>query len=280
MKLCSISVFFGLLLSGLLPQASEAQALSKPAFDRDTDLLLVQMDCKTDVDDIHTAAALYMLMSHPEFKNLSYLPVAGTYGVQEGLYVPPGEVLDLAFGKKWADADANRAKALAQVYKRVKKTLKSGGEVWIAEAGQSDFSALLIREIQSSMPEVALAERIHVVQHSNWNEEVTSKESLAFVKSTIDYHKIPDGNAVGNGTPGFRTPGYSQWEAQLSDPKLKAVWQLAVAVGLRYNGIDGRYDNKAVAENGLDFSDLSEVCYILGLSEIKDTDEFFNRFAQ
>ncbi|GAA0881177.1 hypothetical protein GCM10009119_41470 [Algoriphagus jejuensis] len=244
------------------------------------DLLLVQMDCKTDVDDIHTAAALYTLMSQPDFQGVNYLPVAGTYGVQEGLYVSPNELLDVAFGKKWADADADRAKALKEVMKKAKKALNSGGDIWIAEAGQSDFSALLIQEIQKTMSQIKPSERIHVVQHSNWNEKVTSEEALAFVKATADYHKIPDGNAVGNGSPGFRTPGYTQWQTQLSDPKQLEVWQLAVKIGLEYNGVEGRYNNEAVAENGLDFSDLSEVCYILGLEEIKDTEEFFGRFAK
>ncbi|MEN2281763.1 hypothetical protein AAGF08_06455 [Algoriphagus sp. SE2] len=280
MKQYIISFFKGLVFSCLLFSSGIAQVDFKPLFDRNSDLLLVQMDCKTDVDDVHTAAALYLLMDHPDFKGIQFLPVVGTYGIQEGLYVPPNELMTLAFGKKWVDADTDRAKALVQVSKRAKNTLKSGGDVWIAEAGQSDFSALLIRNLQDNLPGVKLSDRVHIVQHSDWNEEVTSEESLAFVKSTIDYHKIPDGNAVGNGTPGFRTPGYDQWKEEISNPKQKEVWQLAVQIGLRYNGVHGRYNNAAVAENGLDFSDLSEVCYILGLGEIKDTSEFFQRFAQ
>ncbi|WP_343854924.1 hypothetical protein [Algoriphagus jejuensis] len=280
MKLNRISVFSCLLALTFLPNLSSGQTSSSTRFDMEKDLLLVQMDCKTDVDDIHTAAALYTLMSQPDFQGVNYLPVAGTYGVQEGLYVSPNELLDVAFGKKWADADADRAKALKEVMKKAKKALNSGGDIWIAEAGQSDFSALLIQEIQKTMSQIKPSERIHVVQHSNWNEKVTSEEALAFVKATADYHKIPDGNAVGNGSPGFRTPGYTQWQTQLSDPKQLEVWQLAVKIGLEYNGVEGRYNNEAVAENGLDFSDLSEVCYILGLEEIKDTEEFFGRFAK
>lgn len=272
--------FLLILLLAFASNVLLAQQNSSVHFDIEEDILLVQLDCKTDVDDIHTAAALFTLMNHPDFRAVLYIPVAGTYGVQEGLYVPPNDLLNLAFGKKWVDAHADRETAVKKVMKQVKKTLKSGGDVWIAEAGQSDFSALLIQEIEQTLPEIVLSERIHIVQHSNWNEEVTASESLAFVKETIDYHKIPDGNAVGNGTPGFRTPGYELWQTQLTNPHLLAVWKMAVEIGLRYNGVEGRYNNEAVAQNGLDFSDLSEVCYILGLGEIKDTAEFFERFAQ
>lgn len=272
-----------LVAFGLSVLVSDVFGLSFPLkegrFDKEKDFLLVQMDCKTDVDDIHTAAALYTLMTHPEFTKINYFPVAGTYGIQEGLYVSPNEVLNLAFGSKWADAHEDPDRALKAVLKKAMKTLKSGGDVWIAEAGQSDFTASLVRELKIARPDLNLRERIHVVQHSNWNEDVTSKSSLEFVKATIDYHKIPDGNAVGNGTPGFRTPGYTQWKSEVSNLKLRSVWNKAVEIGLKYNGVEGRYNNQAIEENGLDFSDLSEVCWILGLEEIKDTEEFFRRYA-
>ena len=53
-------------------------------FNKAKDLLLVQLDCKTDVDDIHTAAALFTLMADPRFSTVKYHVVAGTYGIQEG----------------------------------------------------------------------------------------------------------------------------------------------------------------------------------------------------
>ena len=39
-------------------------------------------------------------------------------------------------------------------------------------------------------------------------------------------------------------------------------------------------DLHSVAANGLDFSDISETCYILGIESIKDTLAFFERFAR
>lgn len=48
---------------------------------------------------------------------------------------------------------------------------------------------------------------------------------------------------------------------------------------MQYNGVEGRYNNVAVAAGGVDFYDLSEVCWILGLEGIYDTQEFFKRYA-
>ncbi len=247
-----------------------------PRFHPDKDLLLAQFDCKTDVDDLHTVAALSTLVSHPDFGNINYHAVAGTYGIQEGLYVPAEELFELAFGANWSDAHGNHKKALNEVLEKVERSLRQGGDIWVADAGQSDFSAKWIKLLLKRQPKVKVRERIHIVQHSNWNEEVTDPELLKYVKETIDYHKIPDGNAMGNGTPGFRSDQPIAWKRHLRDtPNLITIWDTAISIGNLYNGKEGRYLNTSVASGGLDFSDLSEICYILGLEDIKDANEFF-----
>ena len=133
--------------------------------------------------------------------------------------------------------------------------------------------------MQQEEPALDLSQRIHIVQHSDWNEKVTSRESLAYVKATVAYHKIPDGNAVGNGTPGFRTPDFTDWKQRLKKDDIREIWELAISKGLAYNGVVGRYNNGAVAAGGVDFSDLSEVCWILGLEGIYNTQEFFKGYA-
>ncbi len=248
-------------------------------FNLKSDLLLAQLDCKTDVDDLHTAAALATLLSNQEYTSLKYHTVTGTYGIQEGLYVPPNPLLNLAFGDNWTDAHKDKAAAVEKVKAIALNTLKNDGDIWIAEAGQSDFSAALVKAIQAALPGLNTTERIHIVQHSNWNEEVTSPESLDFVKKNTDYQKISDGNAVGNGTPGFRDPEYTKWEDKIEDPKLIEIWESAIAISNQYNGKEERYNNEAIAAGGLDFSDLSEVCWILGIQDIKDTEAFFNRYS-
>lgn len=254
--------------------------LVKENFNIEKDLLLVQYDCKTDVDDLHSVAAFITLMNHPRYSKINYHAVAGTYGIQEGLYVPPNSLFQLAFGEKWTDAHESMNAAVEEVKAKVSATLAKQGNVWIAEAGQSDFTAALITAIQQEFPKINTKKRFHVVQHSDWNEEVTDQQKLKFVKSNATYHKIADGNAVGNGTPGFRTPEYSQWKAKIREPALKKLWQHAVDIGNKYNGVEGRYNNEAIGAGGLDFSDTSEVCWILGIQDIKDTAEFFDLYAK
>jgi hypothetical protein len=250
----------------------------KPTFNISKDLLLVQLDCKTDIDDLHTAAGLATLLHYPDYKDLNYFAIAGTYGIQEGLYVPPNELMKLAFGKNWADAHNKRDKSINLVVEKVKKTIKSSGSVWVAEAGQSDFTADWVKKLVEENPSLNVKEKIHVVQHSDWNESVTEPTKLKYAQSITDYHKIADGNAVGNGTPGLKSDGIVNWESKLNDNHLTLVWNTALRLGNQYNGKDGRYLNESVAEGGLDFSDLSEVCYILNLMGIKDADEFFTYF--
>jgi hypothetical protein len=251
----------------------------KDTFNIEKDLLLVQFDCKTDVDDIHTMAALATLMFDSGFSGVNYHAVAGTYGTQKGLYVPPNDLLQLAFDNNWTDANENFELAVNKVKGLVITTFANQGDIWVADAGQSDFTAELVKAVKAELPEINSLQRIHVVQHSNWNEEVTSPERLQFVKSNTDYQKIPDGNVVGNGSPGFRSPDYTQLKDKITDPGIVKIWQLAMEIANKYNGKEGRYHNEAISAGGMDFSDLSEVCWILGLSDIKDTEHFFNLFS-
>lgn len=260
-------------------QSHSPEKLSKKeGFNMEKDLLLAQFDCRTDVDDVHTMAALATLLSDPVFSAVNYHAVTGTYGIQEGLYVPPNDLLNLAFGNNWTDAHEDFESAVNKVKDLAVTILDNQGDIWIAEAGQSDFSAAMVKAVKADFPEINTSQRIHVVQHSNWNEEVTSPEALKYAKENTDYQKIPDGNAVGNGSPGFRSPEFTNWEEEITDPELFEIWQLSTDIANKYNGKEGRYDNEAISAGGLDFSDLSTVCWILGLEDIEDTEEFFNLY--
>jgi len=244
------------------------------------DLLIGNFDCKTDVDDIHSVAAFYTLLSHPNFSKIKHHAVAGTYGTQEGLYVPPNPLFQLAFEDNWTDAHNNLATAVEKTKRIVKKQLEKGGDIWLAEAGQSDFSAALVKAIQLEMPNINTNQRFHVVQHSDWNEKVTSAEALQFVKEHTDYQKIADGNVVDNGTPGYNSAAFKDWQSKVTDSKIYKIWKLATDIGNQYNGKEGRYLNKSIAAGGLDFSDIAEVCWILGLENIKDGEEFFDKYSR
>ena len=242
-------------------------------FDVQKDLLLAHYDCKTDVDDLHSIAAFRSLLSLSAFKDLNFHVVTGAYGTQEGLYVPPESLLDKAF-QTWSDAHTDFDKALNETYTKALVTLENKGSIWIAEAGQSDFSAALVELIRNKHPKIDTKNLIHIVQHSNWNEEVTSEKARNYVRKHTTYHKIPDGNALDNGSPGFRSDQKIALDLFLNE-ELQKIWSEAIDLGNTYNGIDGRYYNESIAKGGLDFSDTAEICYILNLTEIEDSISFF-----
>ncbi len=252
---------------------------SEPKFNLKKDLLLAHYDFKTDVDDLHSVAALSTLLSTPKYSKINYHAVAGTYGIQEGLYVPPNDLMRLSFEDNWTDAHEDFDSATNKVKNMIISYLKNQGQIWIAEGGQSDFTAAVIKAVLLDVPEINTSNAIHVIQHSDWNEKQTLPKNLQFVKQNADYIKIPDGNSVGNGTPGFNSPSSSRWKEEDLDSKLTQIWQLAVNKGHKYNGIDGRYLNKTISVGGIDFSDFSEICWIIERQYIMDTEHFFDLYA-
>jgi hypothetical protein len=248
-------------------------------FDTSKDLFLAQFDSKTDVDDIHTIAAVATMLRHPRMAQVNYHAVAGAYGIQDGLYVPAPELFESAFGGHWSNAHISRVQALQEVVVIVQQTLNKGGDIWIAEAGQSDFSAAMVREVQQTLAAIDTKTRIHLVQHSEWNQDSATPEDLAFVKQQTDYHKIADGNATGNGTPGFRSEDSALWLSPLADKNVSHLWQAAKNIAEKYNGVEGRYNNSAIAKGGLDFSDTAEMCWIFGFDNIVDVNGFFDVFV-
>lgn len=249
-------------------------------FNADKDLFLPQFDCKTDTDDLHSAAGVATMLVDPRLSGVNYHAVAGAYGIQEGLYVPADTLFQTAFGDQWSDAHSNYDQALDEVTQMATNALKDSGNIWIAEAGQSDFTADLIRNIRKNLPSVNTVERIHVVQHSDWNENQTTPEDLAYVKANGSYHRIPDGNVMGNGSPGFYHEEKIHPQDYLTDSKLLEIWQLAIDTANKYNGKDERHNNPAIAAGGLDFSDVSETCWIFGFDRLADAEAFFKEFSK
>ncbi|TWU21855.1 hypothetical protein Pla144_45520 [Bythopirellula polymerisocia] len=257
--------------------ASAAEPIGR--FDPGQDLLLAHFDLKTDVDDVHSVAAIATMLADPAMAKVRCHAVAGAYGVQTGLYVPAEGLFDLVFDDDWSDAHSDRDAALDRVTRLAAETLEAGGTVWVAEAGQSDFTAAVVRRLAERVPADELRSRIVVVQHADWNEEVTTAADLSYVRRTTNYKRIPDGNSVGNGTPGFRSELPVDWQTRITIARLATIWRRAIDIANRYNGVEGRYLNEAIAAGGLDFSDVSEVAWIFGLEDLTDAEAFFDRFA-
>ena len=259
--------------------AAPAAGAELGRFDTDTDLFLAHFDSKTDVDDIHSVAGVATMLADPRFAAVNYHAVAGAYGTQEGLYVPAEELFELAFGDNWSDAHADFDTALDEVARLAAGVLEADGTIWIADAGQSDFSAALVRRLEEDLAGLDAKRRIHIVQHADWNEEVTTPADLAYVKAATSYHRIPDGNAPGNGSPGFRSDEVIDWRSWVSDERLVEIWTMAIDIANTYNGVDGRYLNESIEKGGLDFSDVAESMWIFGFEDIVDARDFFQTFA-
>ena len=243
------------------------------------DLFLAHFDSKTDVDDIQSIAAVGTMLRDSRFSGIRYHAVAGAYGTQGGLYIPSNELFEVAFRGNWSDAHSDFDRAVDEVTGLVQRTLERGGEVWIAEAGQSDFSAAVIRETSGRLPRINVGEKVHVVQHSEWNEGSTHPDNLQYVRNNASYYKIPDGNATGNGSPGFATYNSVDWRAHVKDRELVGLWEMALQISDEFNGKENRYTNQFIASGGMDFSDVSETCWIFGFEYLVNADAFFEEFG-
>lgn len=248
-------------------------------FDPERDLYLAHFDLRTDVDDVHSVAAVATMLADPRFSDVSYHTVAGAYGFQEGLYVPADELFVEAFGANWSDRHGDPETALREVTDLSRTTLESGGSVWIAEGGQSDFSAELFRELREVLPNFDPRVQFHVVQHSRWNENTTTPADLESLREYANYVKIPDGNRGDNGSPNFRTGEVVEWKEQVKDARLQEIWEMAIATANRFNGVEGRFLNTYVESGGLDFSDVVETAWIFGFDDLEDVHAFFEEFS-
>jgi hypothetical protein len=272
MKYITQSLFFIVALS--LSMSSYA---TTPKFSMDKDLLLLNFDLKTDVDDVHTIAALDLILQADEFKSLNYFAVSGTYGAQAGLFVPANELFKNVFNKRWTDLHNERTVAINDTVKEVTNVLSNGGKVWVVEAGQSDFTQTMLLTLIENGVKYS-KDQIITVQHADWNENETSVDALEYVKNNTTYIRITDGNKEDNGSPGFNDATYSAKSLENKNLLSSKTWILANEISTKYNGINGRYDNKAISGGGVDFSDLVEVTYILDINNTPTVTAFFDKF--
>ena len=249
--------------------------IDEVAFDLDRDMILAHYDCKTDADDIHAAAAWATLLHDEDYATIQYHVVTGTYGIQDGDYIDIPEYFEELFSGHWSDAHDDFDMALTTTVSKASLILQNDGHIWIAEGGQSDFSYHLIRRLELDYQAIFLKEHIHIIQHSEWNENMTTKSYLDYLRTKIDYINIPDGNVQGNGSPGFNATKIEHIIQSINHDKVKEIWVNATNTAKLYNGIGNRYLNPTIQDKGLDFSDFSEICHILSLDALDDISEYF-----
>lgn len=255
-------------------------------FNKTSDLLLLFFDNMPDADDIHSQAAIGMMLKDSRFLGVNYWGVLGAYGRQNAAFLNSSSVMDACLGNSnWANAHPKNGSAWGNAinvtYAKAMNALNKGGDVWIVEAGQSDFSADLVRKIRENSSFNTNA-KIHIIQHSNWNQDKTTPSDLSYVRATTDYVKIADGNSANNGSPQFKTNSSQYWYNATSRPNgVGACWSEArkIANDNNYNG-NGHWQNPAIAAGGMDFSDTVELAYITGFNYLHNAGSFFNEFAK
>ena len=225
-------------------------------FDAEKDLISLHYDHAPDKDDGHSAAADRTLLQQVfgrEWLPQHVVAVSGAYGTNAKAFNPRSNlVMDACWNDVggWLDAHTQREEAIRALADRWRKTIESGGDVWIKEGGQSDLTADVVRHLVQIAPDIKTTERIHTVQHSDWNEEKTTASDLAYAKEATDYVRIQDANRYLNrkgGNAAFQT-------AATTHPQFGAMWRAAFSY----------YD----PQHRLDFSDTGELMAILDLGEV------------
>ncbi len=250
-------VLLGCCSATAMAAASDAKARSgQPRIDVQRDLISLHYDHAPDKDDGHSAAADRMVLQTlfgVAWMKEHVVAVSGAYGKNARQFNDASDaVMDAAFGDVggWIDAHEDRTSAVDKLADRWRAVLEAGGDVWVKEGGQSDITADVVRRLRKTLPDVDFKKRIHVVQHSTWNENQTTDRDLEFVKQSTHYIRIKDANRYLNRRGGDRA--FEQ--AATSHPVFGKAWQAAF-----------HYYNP---RHRLDFSDTGELFYMLGLGEM------------
>ena len=245
------------------PRASEEVGARRFAADRD--LLSLHYDHAPDKDDGQSAAAdrtILESMFGADWITTHVVAVSGAYGKNARLFDAKSDaVMDAAWNERggWLAGHANREHVVAELARRWTTSLRAGGDVWVKEGGQSDVTAAVVRRVRSRLPDLDTVKRIHVVQHSAWNEKQTTDAALADTKKQTHYVKIRDANAYLNIKGGDKAFVTSASE----HPVFGVVWRAA-------------FDYYSPKER-LDFSDTGELMHVLGLGEM-GIEDFRKRF--
>lgn len=241
------------------------------------DLLALHYDIAPDLDDLHAMAAACTVT---RCYQIDPCVVIGTHGeTREAAYkvfengdTRQGHGQDVAAAgfSSYIDTDglSNAQPAINQTAAKWKATLDAGCDVWVAEGGPSDFTReVIVRMVALGCPLSVIQNRVHVVQHSLWNENNTNAADLTYVKNNTDYIKITDGNLTGNGTADLNDQAnLAAFQAWALNSPCAAAWSQA------FEGLP--------PTDKLDFSDTVELLYILNipLSDISTPTTFCEFF--
>ncbi len=229
------------------------------------DLISLHFDHASDKDDGHSAAAdrtILQSMFGIDWIKEHVIAVSGAYGTNAEIFNQDSDnVMEAVWNDcgGWISAHENREDVVNTLTNRWSEVLIAGGNVWVKEGGQSDLTADVVERINNQFPDIDTVQKIHVVQHSDWNEEHTTEAALAYTKEHTHYIRIPDAN------PYLLIMGGDGLFVELAreHPVFGAFWNMA------FTYLD--------PEEKLDFSDTGELMHILGVGELS-IDAFRKRF--
>lgn len=254
------------------PAEAENYPVTEKEFDVEKDLIALHYDFAPDRDDIHSAAAdrtMLQSLFGADWMCDHVLPVSGTYGQNGFMFIgsDADRIMEIVWNDcgGYVDADRNlfdsfrRERAAEYVADTWLNTLLSGGDIWIKEGGQSDFTEEVIRKIKDQASNIDTKSRIHLVQHSQWNEDWTGDNSLEYVKENTDYIRIPNANGVLCTQQAEKNQLFIA--SAKTHPEFSHIWNTAFSL----------FD----PEHRLDFSDTTELLYIMGWrDEFIDLEDF------
>ncbi len=241
------------------------------------DLVIIAHDSGPDTDDMQAIVANRMIMD--AYPAVNYLLVGATQGHAWTTPTAGSEAHTESLFPDWINAKASTSgttsfdgTSVITVADRIEQTLGNGGTVHIAEGGPSDFTAEVLRLLQSRGVSATNLKRIRVVQHSAgttaWNEQQTSSTNIALVKTASTWVPIANGNVGGNATADFQEPASSsmcqRFMSSASGTQYASQWAWA------YSTIDDA--------RKCDQSDSVELLYILNETSTKTFDQFSSRY--
>lgn len=248
------------------PPVSTLPPANNGAFNSQRDLVAIHFDHAPDRDDGHAAVAALMVTRK---LGLNVQVVAGTYGeYSRSRYDAESEpLMYTVWGSEWLNAHSNWQGSVNDAVNRWSSVLSAGGSVWVAEGGPSDFTADVVTRINQLHSELNTRNRIHVIQHSDWNEDHALASKLAYTKANTRYVRVDDGNDP-NATADFRIENNRSgpFVSRAQSSRYSAEWTAA----FRYLSPSEK----------LDFSDTVELLHIVGIgkSTIADVDQFGDYF--
>lgn len=231
-------------------------------------LIALHYDVCPDLDDVHALTANAAVI---EGRSETISAVIGTCGISiRDRYNDDAENLFFEIHPDGLNADSDFNGSVIEQARRWNETLASGFEVFVAEGGQSDFTAEVVRLITEDRS------RITVVQHApSYNEGNTNPSNLTFLRNNVNYVNIPNGNQ-NNSNANLAT-----WQLGIYDPD-----------GFVDSALESEYSDLWVQAFGIlspfcrpqsfqcrvDFSDTVELLYIIGDTTTTDANDFASRY--